>query len=319
MLFCSYVALPLNPRKPKLNTMKNILLIILTFFSLSVFAQKFISFPKDSAEWFVKETGYDGDGGGSSSGNQRYFVKGDTIINDISYIKVYKEWYNDYGHHLSFASYLYQDSLNQKVYIYQPNVIYSNPLLFDFGLEVRDSVNTLFFYDLKVEAVDSIYVQERYHKVIWFDRYAHEAEEQLCFIEGIGSNAGLFPGDYLGIITTALTCFRIKGESVYPLEIPENGCELFTSIDEQNLKSAKEEIKIYPNPFSEKIHIDLEFAESLSFNIKIMNILGQTEYNKSFDYSENIELITSNLVKGIYLLSIEQNNKIILKRSLIKQ
>ena len=65
----------------------------------------------------------------------------------------------------------------------------------------------------------------------------------------------------------------------------------------------KETIQIYPNPFSEYLIVKVSDNENIK-NISIKNIQGQIVYQSSFVSKIKI----SNLLKGIYFLSIVNKN-----------
>src|SRR6218665_117939 len=85
-----------------------------------------------------------------------------------------------------------------------------------------------------------------------------------------------------------------------PLQLTVENC---LGLDEATrLKNA---IRIYPNPVSNSLSLDLPNAPSLEIrNISISNILGQTVYSTS---ERNSAVDVSSLKAGIYLLSIKTN------------
>ncbi len=74
------------------------------------------------------------------------------------------------------------------------------------------------------------------------------------------------------------------------------------------------QIKIFPNPTSEKIFIEIGNEISNSFNIKIVNESGKEIYNNTINNNDNLPTIsinTSILPMGNYFIYINSNDKIL--------
>ncbi|MCB9335845.1 MAG: T9SS type A sorting domain-containing protein [Flavobacteriales bacterium] len=93
-----------------------------------------------------------------------------------------------------------------------------------------------------------------------------------------------------------------------------NQC-IFVSVENEGNEDF---IEIFPNPFSEKIMVR-NTSEIENSTMKIYNLLGknilQKKINNSFTYTT---VNTNNLPSGSYILSIENNNKIIFNHLIIK-
>ena len=77
------------------------------------------------------------------------------------------------------------------------------------------------------------------------------------------------------------------------------------------------QISVYPNPFNEKIHIKLNKSEHESTNINLYNIYGNKLKSFKTD-STTINILCSDLKKGIYFLEIIYTNNIVFQKMLIK-
>ncbi len=83
---------------------------------------------------------------------------------------------------------------------------------------------------------------------------------------------------------------------------------------------AFDSMKIYPNPFKDKLNISIDLSQSQDVNIKIYNLQGQCVYKtKTFKTTgnQNIQIdlrSVSNIPSGIYLLHIIANNRSLKKR-----
>ncbi|MCC6721342.1 MAG: T9SS type A sorting domain-containing protein [Bacteroidia bacterium] len=76
-----------------------------------------------------------------------------------------------------------------------------------------------------------------------------------------------------------------------------------TTLVKENLEK---KIKIYPNPFCEKIQI----YSPVKSDLKVLDICGKTILSKSILPNTNTEITSENLKKGIYLFYFDSNGKI---------
>jgi uncharacterized protein (TIGR02145 family) len=75
-------------------------------------------------------------------------------------------------------------------------------------------------------------------------------------------------------------------------------------------------VKIFPNPFSSSIQIENTTGFS---SITIANLLGQKVIEKQVDNAEQITIPTDQLVRGIYLLTLEDANGEKVVRKIVKE
>ena len=83
----------------------------------------------------------------------------------------------------------------------------------------------------------------------------------------------------------------------------------------KNVKSNTEnlEIKVYPNPFADILHIDSGSNSGEANSIKLINTLGQTVFETSFT-TKTFELNLSSLQRGIYMLSVNTASGVTTKK-----
>lgn len=75
-------------------------------------------------------------------------------------------------------------------------------------------------------------------------------------------------------------------------------------------------LQIYPNPATDRITI--QFGESIDeYNVVISNTLGQQVFRKSF-ISNNAEIDVASFQKGLYIVTVENRQKTIVTRIVIK-
>ncbi len=100
------------------------------------------------------------------------------------------------------------------------------------------------------------------------------------------------------------------GRSSYSLDISDNVLGI-TSFSETF------DIKIYPNPASEYVIVQL--GDTSKGTINIYDISGKSVFQNIFDQNEsNIQLSLEGITSGIYFLKIEQGNREITKKLIVK-
>lgn len=67
----------------------------------------------------------------------------------------------------------------------------------------------------------------------------------------------------------------------------------------------------YPNPFNGRTNLSVNFKQSTSAVVRVLNVMGQEVYNQSYDKIpaglSNLEVNLSNVAAGVYFYSIEAN------------
>lgn len=106
----------------------------------------------------------------------------------------------------------------------------------------------------------------------------------------------LIAGNYIGYFNDANGC-----EIEFPFEI---GVQ--TSIS--NIDLGIQEIKVYPNPFSETINLELDILETQNITVELINITGQQVFQKNIKVElgkNNIKInLPLNLTSGSYFLKV---------------
>ncbi len=193
--------------------MNKIVIYFLLILSGSTFAQKYVPFPTENAQWNVFY---------ASSWNQpmdttlmKYSLQGDTIINNIQYKKVCRNIGTTTNPVFKGVGGLREQ--NKKIYYngfgYNENYGGFNNienLLYDFNKKVGDTVKVNQWREYTITKIDSVKIGNEYRK-----RYND------CIIEGIGDVvSGLF--GIMVLIPTCdcyqewhFICFSQNGESVY--------------------------------------------------------------------------------------------------------
>src|SRR5688572_22615996 len=194
--------------------MKNLLLVVITFTTLSVRSQTSVyhPFPDSAGVW--RQEGYT-QGNCCCSGNfcldefdYNYFLNGDTLIGAFTYKKIYKTGngvdyvngpntcppscsnYQFYYFNNIYSGCFRQDTTQRKVFIV-PTGSALETLLYDFNLNLGDTLPPSWpDYDplIYVTAVDSTLVGGSYHKR--FHLSTSNLPGEVSLIEGIGNSLG---------------------------------------------------------------------------------------------------------------------------------
>lgn len=250
----------------------------------------------------------------------RYYFEGDTIINGTTYQKLILETGDTAGPKKTTAGGIRE--VGKKVY-YIGDDFLGHPkdeevLLYDFSKEVGDTIfhettrGYLNFYS-EVIAIDSLKIGDNYRKRFkvanhW---YYHDPD---YWVEGMGS----IKNGLLGHITKISTCgyhywehvCYKENEEVMYLNQSYSDCYPINVRTSVNTDLRLEKIKIYPNPVSNKLHID-NIPENEDWRIKIVNSLGQSVLENKLNSNNNhIDLSSEN---GLLIIMLIDSNGQLMK------
>jgi len=288
------------------------LLLFLILCTYNVKSQTYYPLVADSVHWFIAlDNGVFG--AGTYSSIFEYYSIGDTIVNSNTYKKVYKRDiqslnsnyqapYQPLTPYTLFAL-LREDTASRIVYtiILQNNpngsncLINQEELLYDFGLNLGDSLNTCTIGSgpHPCPEITSIYPWVIYG-------YNTNVFEILCtyntqYYEGIGSWDGLFEEESTATATALKNYCR--GADI--------NCGLTSSVFEiPNTKS----FDIYPNPTFGFIQIKSIESLTLLKEVSISDVFGKVLI--FFPLLKSVQHVDiSSLKPGIYILSIKNKDK----------
>jgi hypothetical protein len=266
---------------------KTITLIILLLYSGFSFSQS-PNFFVDGARWvYYTWESYEPGMSSLEVDSEQNVINGDTLINLISYKKLYTTRKivvtappfsaNQYISYDSIGpQYIRYDSSSKKVY-FRTDTSATDILIYDFNLSVGDTVPMI--SDLTGYAIiDSIRTISFFgyssHK--YYLPYYNSWDSLNYIIEGIGGSNGLTyfqPVVFVisgGIYMTSLTCFQL-GDSIYSPS--GGGCPFITGILKEENKLM---IGMYPNPTSSNSEITFTYpSPGSATEIVINNIDGK--------------------------------------------
>lgn len=132
--------------------------------------------------------------------------------------------------------------------------------------------------------------------------YYEGAGEEINTVKAIALKTHPYAG-YAKALYYALT-----GE-VISSEIPDIGGHIQPRSITGKIQSSKEELKVYPNPFSNDLNIEITGYDEVSINIT--DFFGRTVYTTNTDQSA-LNITTDTWHQGMYLIRIESNGEIVL-------
>lgn len=202
------------------------LLLFLSFFAFTLsFSQIYTPLLKDGNKWWESLSEGYCDGCNAFSDGFYYFINGEEVINNITYKKIYVNYYYycaDLGpcgftnNPDVFFTYMREDIRNEKVYTYD-KVSNTEKLLYDFSLNVGEYGTSN--WPLSLSGNNSNYKIEEIVSGKVFDRDVKNFQISFegctnCFYniyEGIGSQSGLFSKPDRGpfeLLAYWLQCFE---------------------------------------------------------------------------------------------------------------
>lgn len=269
-----------------------LLLGILT--TLFTYSQEYCPFADSNAIWnefsiHIEYTGH-------VAYKTRYGTIGDTIINNKKYSKIYS-LFNDTC--LNISSGVYFGAIreeNKKVYTITTYHGEQEILLYDFSKEIGDTIFSnspegYMAYPVIISSIDTIELYDGSKRKRYWLEGGYYSLLSECWIEGLGSIHGLFApvnSIVLNYYEPNLSCFKQNGSTIYLNNFSCDKCFCFlgTSIKKIN----ENQIRIYPNPFTDKINIESknEYSEIRIYNSngKIIRSFSKISYPIRIDLGD---------------------------------
>lgn len=294
----------------KQREMKTTILLSILLLPTILFGQVINHFDNLDSKWNVAKT--------YPAGNQQnpnfvattttvYGFQGDTLINSEQWFKLYSASDSLFQNNLVYRGLLREEN-NKVFYLDTLNQL---DTLYDFSLNVGDSVlfdlYGMFPEWLQVVNVDSVHINGGYYRRLKFAEPTMNAFDELneIWIEGIGSIHGpLFPNFPVKFSqempdSMLITCTFSNNQHVWQHQsYPSCYVNIILRVDHLEFY----DFKIYPNPFTDRIHIDNIGLQH--YELTLLNSLGQTVKRMQVNDGNQIIDLTE-LKTGIYLLKID--------------
>jgi hypothetical protein len=241
-------------------------------------------------------------------------VIGDSLINGNNYKKVDRWSLFDYSN-----GFLREDTIKGKVWFYNPT-INKELLVMDLTLSKNDSFK---IYTSSLDSsyiyVDTVFFKDDIKHILFRDSYIHicAPEETFEFIEGTGTNAGLFYTNEwnVNLFDSYLLCHEKDGKKIYGNLLFEDSCffESVGIIDGKN----DNEIVIFPNPTLEFVTFQFKNQTADNYDLKVYNSRTQLTHSISTKSNE-IRISLNENSTGINYFILINKNRIINSGKIIK-
>lgn len=307
-----------------MNLIAKIIFFVIFSSAFFVRSQTYHSFPDSNAIWNTV-----GDNVFTNAQYEfRFGLSGDTVINSISYSKVYRLFDTTLINPNSSYFGAIREDFDRKVYFLKPG--YAETLLYDFSAQIGDTIwyqiggacagDTFAFWPqtphyLVVSDIDSILLENNEYRKKWNLNGEFMADS---WVEGIGSISwfGLFNPFISDIALSgdgySFACFRQNYETIY-LDNVNCGtcyCNIILSYDDI-LDNRDNALSILPNPAENEMGIIFLNADG-PYNVQILNMTGQNVYTRTEVREHYIKIPLSTLQSGQYILFVsDEKNSIV--------
>ena len=292
------------------------LYLILTLCLLSKMACTQDVFPDSNAIWnvqIVNSEDYPTD-------EILYGLKGDTLINDTLYNKLYvlSDTALEKNNLKDYLGGIRKE--NQKIWFKLSHL--NSILLYDFSATVGDTIwhngsltfsyeeNHLFDNGNAYSIVQDISNNGYIYTIIRRDGFTDN------WVKGIGSSYGLF-GSIVAFPLSGesyhLACFKHNDTVKYKDNLMCNKC-FCRNLNGLNKKNNKEFINVFPNPATNTLTVKINNLYS-DIRLEIIDETGRSVYHKNY---LNNPIYLNNSSKGIYFLKLTIDNEQFVKKIIVK-
>ena len=255
-----------------------------------------------------------------------YFLKDTLRQNGEVYLQMHETL--DTTFQTSTPTGTYYREEDNKVYSLEPGR--PERLIYDFNLTAGDTLTVAAgFIDLpiKVVSMDSVILRDgTKRKRLAIQQNSPFARDTAFWVEGIGSSLTPFHtwNMFISDCGSSLSCFYQKDSLLYKFD--ENSiCNLGRPIgDPVNVQeiSALASIKVFPNPFSDDLYVDVElmtgFLLNHNYTLIISDAQGRQLYQHKLNQINNFRINTTHWQRGVYFVAIWSGNRIS-SRKLLKK
>lgn len=240
------------------------------------------------------------------------YLSGDTTVNGSVYHKIYRtgvEYYLDqYGvchfdsisRHFSheYHGAYRNDSINKRVFYLSYNYPYDTCLLYDFNLNLNDTLPETCLYSLgghvlRISAIDSFPFGDNYHKRFTISD-GNIPTPWGYLIEGIGYTTGLLEHCTVPMLST-LNCFMQDSVTIYPMAGAQ--CDLVTGMENNIIENVH--FRMFPTPVTTFAEIRFN-PDVQSVNLLIYDVFG-IERLGFYDLRNGERINLPMLTTGMYI------------------
>lgn len=257
---------------------------------------------------------------------EQYIIHGDTLLGSVFYHKIYSTINS--SNHLpgstifqsrSGPTFIRFDSFENKVY-YRPSVDSTERLLYDFNLQVGDTlpIQPIIYQPGLVDSIENVSLFGISVKKFYTSEFLGGSSnyEENYILAGMGGSNGLTFNQPVvsvvsgGILMTRLVCFQ-SGDSIYS---PTNSdCPFLETISTKNVVSEGIGALVSPNPTQGAF--TLFVSETLrNANFTVTDCLGRKVQSGVLTEQTTIGQLPAS---GVYFWYVEKNGRLIKAGKLI--
>ena len=258
-------------------------------------------FISESKNWrYVQKVYLTDESGGANYLVNRVYFKGDTIVDNLKYSKLYRKSEQPLPGKAYLAFLIREDIVSQKVYVVDIG-FNKTALLYDFKLNKGDEINMYItggiYSKQTVIKVDTITVSNKKLKRIEFDG-------SITWIEGIGAvTRGYIQSE------GELLCLRENNDLWY-LNPRFSNCDTVFTQGWGNIESIhNNDVMVFPNPVVSTSLVRVKSNSNEPLKIEIYSYSGALV--KEDYFSGDYPIGSVQLTKGLYVYRIIQNNEVI--------
>jgi hypothetical protein len=293
-----------------------IIIVLLMQTMMNAQTNSYIPFPKE-AVWHIRKM--DVYQTGPVVTNIGQLMKGDTMINGITYIKYYDP---------TLKSAIRDDSVNKKVFCYDFSSK-NETLLYDFNLKLWDTVLVIKANgkDFKywVSDIDSVLLlDKKYHNRYSFNEHPPWGMNGSVMLSPLVEGLGYFNGNKLQIIPnggggqtqyTTICASANKQILIAVMGVPPNGEYCGATITDIQAAANKNEFTLYPNPTSGIFQLRTEILNV--YTLELSNTLGERILSAELKNGA-IDMDLSGHPAGVYFMTLHTKEGKSYSRKIIK-
>jgi hypothetical protein len=251
----------------------------------------------------------------------KFYIENDTVISTKTYFKLYKSGIAYYDTPYQF-DHIYVGAIrdeNNNIYFIEKEQ-FQEQTLYDFNISQGDTIRTEIEKGMEVTSIETL-ADDRLKINIRKTDFIHgkcSNYNNTFLIEGIGSMGGLFyesPCNHVGFREHYLVCYSEEGNLIYENELSTIKCKSSTSIN--SLIENYLQIKIFPDPVSDRLKIEIKNKPENKLAIEIYNISGIIVFRQLINDSK-IEIDLEKFRKGIYFIRISDINSYLTRKLMIE-
>jgi hypothetical protein len=244
----------------------------------------------------------------------------------VEYHTELKQLFNDTIYHFIGGRWLCEDTTLRKVYHMsaEPGIGY-RLIWYDFSLKEGDSARMWIDYIMmeKWLYVDSIRFTETFAgpRKAWYLHFDYDQydSEHPIWVEGIGSLAGFFKNCKMPRLDWwewgILNCWYADDVLIYESSLAQQyGCDL-SLIDVKDIHP-ENGVSVYPVPTSGQVTVNIEKTYRQMMTVELIDLYGKIVQITRSDES-TFQVPTSDLLPGIYILSISDQRSIVYRNKII--